>query len=133
MNIYFSNINNINENVEDFVIAKSKVEKPLLDNNELDRKMSIQEFIEYVNLTKNIFILNNTNNNAIPFNIYENKNEYVIIYSSINDKDDDIFKKNLEKIEYNLDNLKEISEMNIINGELNNKPYFIINNKFYIL
>ena len=44
MNIYFCNINNINENVEDFVIAKNKIERPLIEREELERKMSIKEF-----------------------------------------------------------------------------------------
>ena len=131
MNIYFCNINNINENVEDFVIAKSKIEKPLLDKEEIKKKMSIKEFIEYIDLTKNIYILNDSNNSAIPFNIYTNKNEYIIIYSSINNSDNS-FKEYLENINYDLNNLKQISELKVINGELDNTPYFIIDNKFYI-
>lgn len=131
MNIYFCNINNINENVEDFVIAKSKIEKPLLDKEEIKKKMSIKEFIEYIDLTKNIYILNDSNNSAIPFNIYTNKNEYIIIYSSINNNDNS-FKEYLENINYDLNNLKQISELKVINGELDNTPYFIIDNKFYI-
>jgi len=135
MNIYFCNINRINEEVEDFVIAKNKIEKPLLESEQLEKKMSIQEFLDYIDLTKNIFMSNDGSNISIPFSIYNpSEKDIVIIYSldSKIDKYTKLFKENLEKINYDIKNLKEISQLEILQGITSDKPYYIINNQFCI-
>lgn len=133
MNIYFCNINNINEEVEDFVIAKNKIEKPLIENEILEKKMSIKDFLEYVDLTKDILIINNEQNDAVPFKIYNPKeNEIVVIFSSIKEENNDILKNHLKKIEYNLLNLKELSALELLEGKVDNNEYYIIDNKYYI-
>jgi hypothetical protein len=135
MNIYFCNINRINEEVEDFVIAKNKIEKPLLESEQLEKKMSIQEFLDYIDLTKNIFMSNDGSNISIPFSIYNpSEKDIVIIYSldSKIDKYTKLFKENLEKINYDIKILKEISQLEILQGITSDKPYYIINNQFCI-
>ena len=135
MNIYFCNINRINEEVEDFVIAKNKIEKPLLESEQLEKKMSIQEFLDYIDLTKNIFMSNDGSNISIPFSIYNpSEKDIVIIYSldSKIDKYTKLFKENLEKINYDIKNLKKISQLEILQGITSDKPYYIINNQFCI-
>ena len=130
MDKYFCNINNINENVEDFVIAKNKIERPLIESEKLEKKMSIQEFIEYVDLSKNILMLNNISNDVIPFNIYKNEDNYVIIYSSPNNKGD-ILIEHLEKINYDLNNLKQLTPFDLINGKIKDSEYYIIDSNYY--
>ena len=51
MNIFYSNINKFNEEIEDFVIAKNKIEKQLIEEEKIEKKMSITEFMEYINLS----------------------------------------------------------------------------------
>lgn len=135
MNIYFCNINRINEEVEDFVIAKNKIEKPLIVEEKLEKKMTIQEFIDFVNLTEKIFMVNDNNNTSIPFNIYKpTKNEIVVIYS-YNDKDDNkikIFKQNLENKNFDLESLTPLSHIDILQGKVGNESYYIIKNQFFI-
>jgi len=135
MKTYFCNINKINENVEDFVIAKNKIEIPLIENETIEKKMTIQEFLSYVDLSQNIFMINNGLNISIPFYINQpTKDEMVIIYAYDGDNESDIqiFKENLNKINYNINSLSELSELEMLQGLSNDKPYFIINNKFYI-
>ena len=135
MNIYFCNINRINEEVEDFVIAKNKIEQPLIDNEELEKKMSIKEFIDFIDLTKKIFVSNDDANVSIPFNIYNpSKDNIVIIYSLDNniEKYTKIFKDALYNIKYDVSNLKELTQLEILEGATQNKSYFIVNNEFYI-
>jgi len=135
MNTYFCNINMINEEVEDFVIAKNKIEQPLIEGEQLERKMSIQEFLNYIDLSKNIFMANDESNISIPFSIiYPSKENIVIIYSleSKIEKYTKLFKDNLEKIDYNLESLNKLSQLEILNGIVANKPYYIIDNNFYI-
>ena len=38
----------------------------------------------------------------------------------------------MNKIKYDLKNLINISELDIINGKTDNREYYIINNKYYI-
>jgi len=135
MNTYFCNINRINEEVEDFVIAKNKIEKPLIESEQIEKKMSIQEFLSYIDLSKNIFMVNDGSNISIPFLIsYPSQNDIVIIYSleSGIDKYTKLFKDNLQKINYNLDSLTKLSQMEIFEGKIADHPYYIINNDFYI-
>jgi len=135
MNTYFCNINRINEEVEDFVIAKNKIEAPLIEEEKLEKKMSIQEFLNYIDLSKNIFMCNDKSNISIPFSIsYPSNNDIVIIYSLDTqiEKYTKLFKDNLSKINYNLDSLTKLSELEIFEGVTTDKPYYIINNNFYI-
>ena len=135
MNVYFCNINRINEDVEDFVIAKNKIEQPLIDNEELEKKMSIQEFLNYIDLTKNIFMANDDYNTSIPFNIYNPTKENVVIIYALerNIKNcEETFKDALKNIKYDLSNLKELTQLEILQGATQDKSYYIINNEFYM-
>lgn len=135
MNTYFCNINRINEEVEDFVIAKNKIEAPLIEEEKMEKKMSIQEFLSYIDLSQNIFMCNDNSNISIPFLIsYPSKNDIVIIYSLDTqvEKYTQIFKDNLSKINYNLNSLKRLSQLEIFEGKTTDKPYYILHNDFYI-
>lgn len=135
MNVYFCNINRINEEVDNFVIAKNKIEQPLIDNEELEKKMSIQEFLNYINLTNNIFMANDAYNTAIPFNIYKPTEENIVIIYALEKNIDNVeesFKDALKNIKYNLSNLKELTQIEILEGATQDKCYYIINNEFYM-
>lgn len=135
MKTYYSNINKFNEEIEDFVIAKNKIEKPLIENEEIEKKMTITEFISYINLKNNVYCTNDEDKSVIPFEIKKpNKEELVIIYSSIaSDNINNEFKKELEKIDFDLSKLNKISELDILNGtiDLTTRNYFILNGDFY--
>ena len=135
MNIYFCNINRINEEVEDFVIAKNKIEKPLIESEQLEKKMSIQEFLDFIDLSKSIFMFNDESNLSIPFSLNQpSQNDVVIIYSydGKNEKQIELFKEKLEEMNYDFDSLTKLSQLELVQGVVANKPYFIINNEFYI-
>ena len=135
MKIYYSNINKFNEEIEDFVIAKNKIETPLIENEEIKNKMTITEFISYINLKNNVYCSNDKDKSVIPFEIRKpNIGELVIIYSSTaSDNINNEFKKDLEKIEFDLSRLNKVSELDILNGtiDLSSQNYFIINGDFY--
>ena len=136
MNIYYSNINRFNEEIEDFVIAKTKIEQPLIESEKIKKKMSITEFIEYIDLTNNVYCVANKEHSVIPFVINKpTNNDLVVLYSSTcENKYIDEFKKDLERINFNLSKLKSISQLDILNNiiDLNKQNYFIINQQFYI-
>ena len=132
MKVYFCNINKINENVEDFVIAKNKIENDLIEEEKIEKKMTISEFLNYVNLQNSIFAINEKTLIVIPFQItqLENKDIVIIYSSSTNEEYENQFKEKLYEINYNLENLNKIDELQMLENIF--ERYFIINNKFYI-
>ena len=135
MKAYYTNINSFNEEIEDFVIAKNKIESHLIENGQIEKKMSIKEFFDYIDLSNSIFMFNDKDNNVIAFNIYptEQKDEYVVVFSSslTNDKLINEFKLSLANIKYDLNSLKHYTQLDLLNGVLSDKRCFIINNEFY--
>ena len=135
MKAYYSNINKFNEEIEDFVIAKNKIEKPLIENEKIEKKMTISEFIDYVDLKNNVYCACDKDKSVIPFEIIKpNDDEIVIVYSSTAEDDiDNEFKKDLQKIEFDLSRLNKISQLDILNGtiDLSAINYFILNGDFY--
>lgn len=132
MKTYYSNINDINNDVESFVIAKSKIENQLIKEHEIEKKMSISDFLNYINLGNCVYVANTDGNDVIPFKIYKfTENETILVYASNKDKIFDEMNEILLNINFNIDNLTHISTEDFLDGKLQNKSYFIINNEFY--
>ena len=133
MNVYYSNINKINENIEDFVIAKNKIELDLIDQEKIEKKMSVSDFLNYIDLQKTVFVFNEDKLKVIPFYIYnlENK-DIVILYSAeIEESEEEQFKEKLYNLNFSLDNLRKVDALDML-VENQYEKYFIINNEFYI-
>lgn len=135
MNIFISNINNLNEDIENFVIVKKKIEDYMIEQNIIEKKNNVQEYINQLSLQNNIFMMNNKENDLIPFKVFKtNINEICIVYcyQGNNKKIEEILLDNLKKIKYNLDSLTELSQIDIVNGKLGLDPYFIIDGNIKI-
>lgn len=133
MKVFYSNINKMNEDIESFVIAKNKIEKMLIEEEKIEAKQSIKDFLNMVEINK-VFVSSKTPTMAtIAFTMYKNENddEMTILYSSTNEIAEKEFKEIIKSINYNLDNLVTYTEYDI--DKLNNNPYFIINNKFHMI
>jgi len=131
MEVFYCNLNEFNEDIESFVIAKNKIESNLKITKQIDKKMSVNEFISYVSNFPNIYIYNSQS--IITFNIYKLINgDNVIVFSSNNNTITNNFKEELNKINYNFDNLNKIDYLKIIENPLNS-PYFSINNEIYVI
>lgn len=135
MNVFISNINRLNEDIENFVIVKKKIEDYMIEQNIIEKKNNVQEYINQLSLHNNIFMMNNKENDLIPFKIFKtNINEICIVYcyQGDNEKTEEILLDNLKKIKYNLDSLTELSQIDIVNGKLGLDPYFIIDGNIKI-
>lgn len=135
MNIFTSNINRLNEDIENFVIVKKKIEDYMIEQNIIEKKNNVQEYINQLSLQNNIFMMNNKENDLIPFKIFKtNINEICIVYcyQGDNEKTEEILLDNLKQIKYNLDSLTELSQIDIVNGKLGLDPYFIIDGNIKI-
>ena len=129
---YYSNINLINEDVESFVIAKQKIESKLIEEKKIEKKMSIKDFLEYIKITNTFIYMKNQEMKVVAFYIYNiDDKDTVIMFSSDNDEAEKEFKNILKTIRFNLKNLIHYNQLDVLNGKLENKPYFIINNEFY--
>lgn len=108
------NIVNIND-IEDLILAKHEIDLIRIDNNEIDGRSDLREFVNtYANL-KYIYLMNNIYS---PFNfisIKDNKNE-VHYYLFIGDDNSEIHNSIINKIKrlkYNMNNLVKIPLLDI--------------------
>lgn len=114
-------------NIDEVFLAKQYIEKILLDENKINEKMELQEFIlSYMNVSKKVYL---KNDNIIPFEYYKLNEEDIIIITDDNHKDDIV--KALSNINFDLSSLSYMS-----NNQLNNifledsYECFIINSKY---
>lgn len=124
-------VNNINEYLEDFLFAKVDVEKKLLEDNIIEKRMKLEDFILYLDLQNKIYM---KGQKSIAFNILEGLNDTYIFYSFLDLPDDELFKafsSKLEKIKYNFSKLTKLSNMDLLEvGALDN-DMFILNFEFF--
>lgn len=117
--------------MEDIIIAKVNIDKYLYENNLIDkRRTSLDDFIMRIN-PNYVYIYNNQD--SIPFGIYDFGDTKYITYVEDSSETNNLIttlNKLLKKINYNIDNLKEINQGYII--EHNVEHLIIINRKYYI-
>lgn len=114
-------------NIEEIFLCKTYIESILLNNNEIEEKMELQDFIaKYMNVSNKVYMKNSI---IIPFEIYNLCDEIIIIITENTYKD--ILINELNKIEYNLSNLKIIPNNILFNMfSEDNQNFFIIDNKY---
>ena len=71
-------LNDLSNFPDDFFLAKADVEKLLIDNNEIDGKMSYEDFIVHLNLQNKVYV---QGQNIIAFNVLKGKNDDYLFYS----------------------------------------------------
>jgi len=115
--------------IEDLISAKLEIDSLLLSHKDIEKKIPLNEYMEkYCNLS-NAY---SYKGDIIPFayyNIYGNQYLYIAQES---DNIDKLIEK-LKAIDFDLSNLKEITNIDIIEKfeTYENAEYFIINNKYY--
>lgn len=130
MKTYYCDISKFNEDIESFVIAKNKIESNMKLLEELNKKMTVNEFLAFATQFKNTYIYEGI---PLSFTLYRLINDdVVILYAITEDKTEAIesFKSDLKKIGYELENLQEISYTDLI-GQGIETPYFTINGIIY--
>lgn len=112
-------ITNISD-IEDIVLAKYEIDT---NNPECEGRSDLNDFIKtYCSLNNTLII----DNELISFNYIELfNNQYLFVNDN---KQVQTITNFLKKINFNYNNLKEISMTDLI---LNNSAYFIHNNKYY--
>lgn len=115
---------NINTDIEGLIIAKLDIESYWIEQERIKDKLSLEEFLSKIDMSKNIY---SDNNEVYPFSIiYTSKENYVFTIANNYEK----MISGLESIKYNINNLIKVTKEDLfINGAIEDKPFFIINNK----
>lgn len=132
MNIFTSNINKLNEDIESFVVTKNKIEKHLIESKKLKEKMSVQDFLQYLDFEHSNIYVDTTDKKqtkSICFRMYKIKNDMIIVYAS--EFDNLTFLDDLKSIDYDIKKLNKINQLDFM--QKHPDKYFLINNELYIL
>ena len=132
MGLFLSNINKINEDIESFVIAKNKIEKYLIDNHEIKNKMTVQEFLNYIDFNTAIVYIDSSSKiqKTSCIKTYNLDKDMVILYTSEDDNIDNVL-EDLKKINYDISKLKKYSQLEFLNNPI--QKYFLIGSDIYII
>ena len=119
-------INSIGDYPEDFLFAKVDIEKKMIEDNDIEKRMKLDEFIIYINIQDKIYM---NDQKSIAFNIIDGLTDQYVFYSFLDSNNNeelfDSFKKKLEKMNFDI-NAKKLSKLeplqllepDILNGEL---------------
>ena len=118
---------NLNDDIEDLFLSKSIIESYWIEQEIITQKYSLDDFIVNLNMGKTIY---NSNNIVYPFSIV-NTDKEMFVFTICEDSKELLEDNN--KIDYNLENLTKVTKEDLyINGVIENKSFFIINNKVYL-
>lgn len=135
----YINVNNFMDDLDEIVLAKIEIEKELIENGIIEKKFNINEFIQWIDFTKTIFMKNKGEYEInIPFAIHKMKSDTYIFYvlydnNELNTKAFETFKDTLKLIKYDLSNLTPVNMIELFENE-KYKPaedFFIMNAKMY--
>lgn len=108
------------------ITTKQEIETKLIEENKLEKEMELQDFIKFLNLQNTIYVKDDT---VVPFRIYED-----ILFTVATDDVIKELNETLFSFEYDFSKLKNISQLDIYNGELDKyKCFFIIDSKYYVI
>ena len=118
---------NLNDDIEDLFLSKSIIESYWIEQEIITQKYSLDDFIVKLDMGKTIY---NSNNIVYPFSII-NTDKEMFVFTICEDSKELL--DALNKIEYNIENLTKVTKEDLyINGVIENKSFFIINNKVYL-
>lgn len=123
-------INSIGEYPEDFLFAKVDIERKLIEDGEIEKRMKLEEFIIFLNIQDKVYM---NNQRSIAFSILEGLNDNYVFYSFLDTTDDkelfDKFVSALERKKFKFDKLSEIEPLELLNPDVLMGELFMINFK----
>lgn len=123
-------INSIGEYPEDFLFAKVDIEKKLIEDGEIEKRMKLEEFILFLNIQDKVYM---NNQKSIAFSVLEGLNDNYVFYSFLDAVDDkelfDKFTSALERKKFKFDKLSEIEPLELLNQDVLMGELFMINFK----
>ena len=118
---------NLNDDIEDLFLSKSIIESYWIEQEIITQKYSLDDFIVKLDMGKTIY---NSNNIVYPFSII-NTDKEMFVFTICEDSKELL--DALNKIDYSIENLTKVTKEDLyVNGIIENKSFFIINNKVYL-
>lgn len=104
--------------------------KELLEKELQKEELSINDFINYININKYVFIYET--NYTFSFNIIKINNEDILFYTDDESASDEIRNLFLEKVDnFNIDKMKKMDMNKEYENPFPEKYYFIVDGEFY--
>lgn len=119
---------NIND-IEDLILAKHEIDLMLMEDKIIDKRTELNDFITKYAIPNNIYVVNGVNIPFKLFTIHDNKYLFVTNYN----KDElDVLKNKIKLLKYDMNNLVELTMIDMFNmTDPMNDNFIIINNKYY--
>lgn len=124
-------LNIIDDFPEDLLFAKVDVEKKLIEDNIIEKRFRIDEFIIYLNVQNNIYL---KGQKGIAFRYIQGKNDDYIFYNFIDEEDPELFesfKRKVESLKFDFSSLTKASNLDMIQEGFLNNEIFMINFNIY--
>lgn len=125
-------INTIGEYPEDFLIAKVDVERKLIEDEVIEKRMKLEDFILYLNIQKTIYM---KGQKSIAFRIIEGQSDTYVFYSLLDPvSNEDLFesfKRKLTDLKFKFDSLKKVEPMELIQMDLSNEEVIMLDFNIY--
>ena len=124
----FINIGQIYE-ADDFLMAKMDIEKYLMDTGKIDKKMSLQEYVAFLDLAKAVYV---DEKGVCPFGVFKTNNETYVHYTG---ETTDLNFESIERMvnKYISKNVEPIDLLEMFNSLKSEPdyPYLILEVKLY--
>lgn len=127
----FISINNLGEYPEDFLFAKIDVERYLIEEKIIEKRMRLDEFLFYLNIQDNIYMFNDCN---ISFSVQKGEKDSYVFYSMLDEDNTEVFEKfqhRLEIIKYSVKNMNKISNYDLLDIDFSTTEIIMSNKEFY--
>lgn len=123
---------NLSKDIEEILTVKRIIDKYWIDNKEIEKKTSLEEFVDKLDMSKQLFI-HSSENIIVPFSFIVIDEIIYLFYVSEDSKGIDLCINALEEFKFNFNELSVVPDEDIIAGKLINKDYWIVNNQYMIL
>lgn len=107
------------------LLAKLEIEKELKEANKIENEMDIQEFINFLNLPRTIFIKDDI---VVPFRVYND-----MLFIVADEKTSEIVKTAIESFNCDFGSLIKVPTKDVYTGALENEEYYFIIDSDYMI
>jgi len=117
--------------IEELITSKIEIDKLLIESNAITEKMDLNYFLQKYATLSNTYI---SQTKVIAFNFYNIEDNKYLFINEKNETSDKLVSE-LEKINYDLSKLVDITSGELVNtyGNIEEISYFVINNTIKIL
>lgn len=121
----FVNINDI----EDLVLAKHDINLMLIEDNIVEDKLSINDFLDIYAMPNYVYVVNGIN---IPFKLLNIRDMHYVFVTNYNKEELELLENKIRLLKYDMNNLIKLNFNDMINmTDPTNDNFVIINGQYY--